>query len=126
MKSCLLFIILLTSSFAFAESNCDVRVGDSVGLRVVEFATGNVVHSKMSLNEMTADTLLEEMVNLQDMGVCSEKIIAQKCVLRFEKKSSISNIALYRGQEKWLSWSVGAKTDAQNFVKNLKRAGFCS
>lgn len=123
-----LFVLLLTfgALSAQAESLCDVRVGDSSGMKVVEFATGNVVHSKMSLKEAQADAILEEMINLQDMGVCTEKILAKKCVLRFEKKVKETNITLFRGQDKWLSWTVSQKKQAQDYVRLLKRAGFCS
>ncbi|HXH74759.1 MAG TPA: hypothetical protein VNJ08_07320 [Bacteriovoracaceae bacterium] len=126
MKFCLFIILMLTATLAIAQSNCDVRVGESVGMRVIEFATGNVIHSKMSLKETTADAMLEEMINLQDMEVCAEKIISKKCVLRFEKKAKVNHITLFRGEERWISWLVGAKTEAQTFVKNLKRVGFCS
>lgn len=117
---------MLTSLKVFAESPCDLRPGTSIGVKVVEFATGNTIHSKMPFRESTADALLEEMINLQDMGVCEEKIVAQKCVLKFEKKAKLNFISLYRGPNKWNTWNLKSKIEAQNFVKNLKRVGFCS
>ncbi len=126
MKLLMLMTFLATSLFAHAESPCDVRVGESIGIKVVEFATGNVVHSKMSLKESSSLAIYEEMMNLQDMGVCSEKIISKKCVLKFEKKIQGHQIVLFRGPDRWQSWSVSSKHEAQDFVRGLKRAGFCS
>ena len=126
MKFFFLSLFMLTSLKAFAESPCDLRPGTAIGVKVVEFATGNTIHSKMPFRESTADALLEEMINLQDMGVCEEKIVAQKCVLKFEKKAKLNFISLYRGPNKWNTWNLKSKVEAQNFVKNLKRVGFCS
>lgn len=126
MKFSFLALFMLLSLKAFAESPCDLRPGTSIGVKVVVFATGNVIHSKMPMRESTADALLEEMINLQDMGVCEEKIVAQKCVLKFEKQQKINFISLYRGTNKWNTWNLKSKEQAQNFVKNLKRVGFCS
>lgn len=116
----------MLSMRAMAESPCDIRPGTSVGIRVIEFHSGNTIHSKMPLKESHADALLEEMVNLQDMGICEEKIIAQKCLLKFEKLRKVNYISLYRGSNKWNSWHLKSKQQAQNYVKYLKRAGFCS
>lgn len=117
---------MLMSSFAFAESVCDVRVGEASGMKVVEFASGNVIHSKISINESTAEAMLEEMINLQDMGICTEKIQSRKCVLKFEKKNKVNSLTLFRGADRWLSWTVQSKKQAQDYVRNLKRVGFCS
>lgn len=125
MKFTFLSLFMLISLKAFAESHCDLRSGTSIGIKVVEFTTGNTIHSKMPMRESTADALLEEMINLQDMGVCEERIIAQKCVLKFEKLAKLNFIALYRGPNKWNTWNLKSKVEAQNFVKNLKRVGFC-
>jgi hypothetical protein len=125
-KALFLVITLLISARTYAESNCDIRVGESVGLKVVEFATGHVVHSKFSLKETTADALLEEIVNLQDMGICSEKILSKKCVLKLEKKDKENMVTMYRGADRWVTWKVASKKSAQDFVKNMKRVGFCS
>jgi hypothetical protein len=126
MKKRILTVCMLLSFAAFAETPCDVRPGTSIGLPVIEFITGHVIHSKMNLSESSPDALLEEMTNLQDMGVCEEKIIAKKCLLKFEKVSKINFITLYRGPHKWIQWNLKAKDTAQNYVKNLKRVGFCS
>ncbi len=126
MKFSFFTLFILLSLKAHAESPCDLRPGTSIGLQVIEFATGNVIHSKMPLRESTPDALMEEMINLQDMGVCEEKIIAQKCVLKFEKQAKLNFISLYRGLNKWNTWNLKSKQEAQSFVKNLKRVGFCS
>lgn len=120
----LLFIILASFSFhSFAEGLCDVRPGVSVGVRVIEFATGNAIHSKMPMKETTAESLLEEMVSLQDMGICEEKIISKKCEIKVEKQNFVT---LYRGQDRWNTWRLTAKGQVIDFVKRLKKAGFCS
>lgn len=126
IKFYLLIAYLLVSVSAYAESPCDVRPGSSVGIKVVEFATGNVIHSKIPMRESTADALLEEMINLQDMGVCEERIISRKCVLKFEKLKQLNFVTLYRGADKWNTWNLNSKQEAQKYVKSLKKAGFCS
>jgi hypothetical protein len=80
----------------------------------------------MALKELSQSSLTEEMISLQDMGICEEKIVAKKCVLKFEKKQNVNNIVLIRGQDRWSTWNTKAKQEAQNFVKSLKNAGFCS
>lgn len=126
MKKSVLTIFFLISLKAFADSPCDVRPGTSIGIKVIEFASGNITHSKIPYRQSTPDALLEEMVNLQDMGICEEKILAQKCILKFEKISKVNYITLYRGKNKWNTWKLKGKDQAQNYVKNLKRVGFCS
>lgn len=126
MKFSVLTFLFLLSLNVFAESPCDVRPGTSVGIKVVEFATGNIIHSKIPLKESTAGALLEEMVSLQDMGVCEEKIYSQKCILKFEKRRNGHYITMFRGMIKWHSWSLKSKDQAQSYVKSLKKAGFCS
>ena len=126
MKKSFLLILLAHTLSAFAESSCDIRPGTSVGIKVIEFASGNQIHSKMPMSEGTAEAIIEEMVNLQEMGVCEEKIIAQKCILKFEKISKTNYITLYRGKSKWNTWHLKSKDYAQNLVKHLKRVGFCS
>ena len=127
MRKILFFSFCLFLSFsALAESACDIRPGVSVGIKVVEFASGNVVHSKMPMRESNADSLLEEMISLQDMGICTEKIISQKCTLKFEKIAKTNYISLYRGSYKWNTWHLKSKNTAQELVKNLKKTGFCS
>lgn len=123
LKIVLLFTIL--SQSAFAEAPCDIKLGTSVGVRVVEFATGNVVHSKMALKEMSVSSLREEMTSLQDMGVCAEKIQRKRCILKFEKRKKGNQLTLFRGSDRWLSWSLKGKTSAQKFAKILQQAGYC-
>lgn len=125
-KMLVLCSFLLLSFSALAEMPCDVRPGMSSGIRVMEFASGNIIHSKMPMRETNADSILEEMISLQDMGICAEKIISQKCTLKFEKNTKNHYISLYRGASKWNTWHLKAKDTAQDFVKNLKKAGFCS
>lgn len=126
MKVLVGFLLITTCLGAFAESPCDVRPGKTSGMKVVEFVSGNTVHSKMSMRETTADALLEEMINLQDMGICEEKITSQKCILKLENIQKKNYISLFRGSSKWNTWNLESKNNAQVFVKNLKRVGFCS
>ncbi len=123
MKLILLLVLILSQS-AFAEAPCDIRLGTSVGVRVVEFASENVIHSKISLREMSVANLREEMTNLQDMGVCEEKVQRKRCILKLEKKSQ-NQLTMIRGADRWLSWSLRGKASAQKFVKILQQAGFC-
>lgn len=126
MKSSLIIIMLLAINIAQAEPVCDVRVGESIGINVIEFASGNQIHSKMALKDTSPKAIAEEMANLQDMGVCAEKIITKKCVLKLEKKATAGHITMFRGSERWISWSLSSKSAAQSFVQNLKKIGFCS
>lgn len=127
MKFFVIFAMILSTGLIHAEELCDVRPGHSLNVKVMEFASGNTIHSKMTMKEATPDALIEEMISLQDMGVCSEKIVSKLCTLKFEKAAKKTNImTLYRGQDKWGSWIVTAKKQAQDYVKNLKRIGFCS
>lgn len=125
MKLFALFILLFTATLAQAEV-CDVRLGQSIGLRVVEFVSGNTIHSKMSLKDTTADSLHSELMNLQEEGVCDETILAKRCILRYEKKSKTTLITLFRGQDRWVSWLLSSKKKAQDFIRNMKRVGFCN
>lgn len=126
IKFSILSVFFLFTLKAFAEGPCDVRPGVSIGIKVVEFTTGNQIHSKMPMRQSSAEAIMEEMVNLQDMGVCSEKIPRQKCILKFEKLRQSNFISLFRGPHRWNSWTLQSKEQAQNYVKNLKRLGFCS
>jgi hypothetical protein len=111
---------------AFAEMTCDIRIGKSQGIKVVEFGYGNVTLSMMLFKESSAKALHEEMINLQDMGICEEKILAKKCTLKYERQTSANIITMYRGFERWNSWKLKSKTEAQGYVKSLKETGFCS
>jgi len=97
----ILLLVLLVSQGAFAEAPCDIRLGHSVGVRVVEFSSGHVVHSKMPLREMSVSSLREEMTNLQDMGLCEMKIERKRCILKFEKRAVENQLTLIRGQDRW-------------------------
>lgn len=120
----ILLIILMMAQSAFAEAPCDIRLGTSTGVRVIEFASGNVVHSKIALKEMSVSSLREEMTNLQDMGICEMKIERKRCILKFEKRKE-NQLTLIRGNDRWLSWSLAGKPSSQKFVKILQQAGFC-
>lgn len=119
------FILLIFAQGVFAEAPCDVRLGQSVGIRVVEFATDHVVHSKIPIREMSVASLNEEMTNLQDMGICEERVQRKRCVLRFEKKNALNQLTLFRADQRWLSWNLNGKTSAQKFVRILQQAGYC-
>lgn len=126
MKFYVSILMFLLSFYAQAGSECNLRLGKSVGVKVVEFSTGNVIHSKMSIKDVSADALVEELVGLQDYGICSDTVHSQKCILKFEKAAKTNFISLYRGEDRWLTWGLTSKNKAQDFVKNLKRVGFCS
>lgn len=124
MKFFVMFILAISTK-AFAEIPCDIRLGQTVGVPAVEFVSEGIVHSKMPVKEMTSAALHEEMVNLQDMGVCAEVIQRKRCVLKFEKMKSGNQLTLIRGGDKWLSWKLPLKKDAQEFTRRLQKAGFC-
>jgi hypothetical protein len=126
MKFCLFVFLLLMAAVAQAEPVCDLRVGESIGIQVLEFSSGSTVHSKMAMVETSPKAIVDEMINLQDMGICAEKIVTKKCTLRFEKKKKGSLITMYRGKDRWVSWSLSGKKEAQSFVRSLKKVGFCS
>ncbi len=125
MKKFIALIFILSSLSAWGESNCDVRIGYSQGIKVMEFSTGNVIHSKMSINDVTPDALFEELISLQEMGICNEKIFSKKCSLKLAKEKSKSKIYFFRNLEKWKEWNLSDKKDAQIFIKSLMRIGFC-
>lgn len=126
MKFAFFLVMTMLTMHAMAESRCDVRPGTSVGIRVIEFASGNVIHSKMPVKEATPSALREEMLNLQDMGICEEKIVSERCILKFEKHKKVNYVTMVRGNAHWKTWELKSKNEAQDFVKGLKRAGFCS
>lgn len=126
MKVFLVICFALLTSGAFAQSKCDLRVTTSVGVKAVEFVSANVAKSKMAMRDATADALAEELIALQDEGVCDQEFIAQRCVLKFEKARKVNYISMYRGTERWLTWPLTAKLKAQQYVASLKRFGFCS
>ena len=126
IKFFLLNLLLLSGLKAYAESPCDIRPGSTMGIKVVEFVSGNTIHSKMPLRESTANALYEEMISLQDMGVCEEEIKSQKCILKFEKSQKANFVTMYRAGGKWNTWGLKSKDQAQSYVKSLKKFGFCS
>jgi hypothetical protein len=126
LKLTLFLLPILLSWQAFAEAPCDIRIGRSLGIKVVEFGPGHVTFSKIPFKESSAKALQEEMISLQDMGLCKEKIFARNCTLKYEKLSSVNVITMYRGSEKWNSWKLKSKGEAQNYLKGLKLIGFCS
>jgi len=126
MKRLLIFLILILSLKAFAEKDCDIRVGKSLGVKVMEFSSGKEVHSKMAMQDVTPDAIFEEIISLQEMGICNEKIFSQKCVLKLLKGKNTSKIVLIRNKQALMIWSVPDKNKAQYFVKSLMRIGFCS
>jgi hypothetical protein len=121
----LFIMFMLLSQAVFAEAPCDIRLGTTVGVRAIEFTSGNVIHSKMPLREMSVAGLREEMVNLQDMGICEPKLQRKRCILKFEKSTKGNQLTMFRGSERWLSWSLAGKNSAQKFVRILQQAGFC-
>ena len=118
-------ILLMISINLKAESSCDVRPGKSIGIDVIEFVSGQKVLSKMTLRESSPRALLDEMTELQDMGDCGEKVVIRKCVLKYEKQKKVNVLTLYRNGMKWSSWNLHLKNKAQNYIKGLKKAGFC-
>jgi hypothetical protein len=118
-------LLMIVAASAYAESTCDIRLGLTVGVPVVEFVSGTDVHSKIPVKEMTSASLQEEMLNLQDMGDCSETIIKKRCVLKYEKVKNANQLTLIRGNDRWLSWKLSHKKDAQEFTKRLQKAGYC-
>ena len=125
MKKLGIILMLFTLS-AWGESPCDIRPGETEGIKVLKFHSGSTVHSKMALRDVTPDALFEEMISLQEMGVCREKIYSKKCHLKMIRTKTVSRINFLRNHELWMSWPVQEKKQAQNFVKSLIRIGFCS
>jgi hypothetical protein len=126
MKKLILTSFLLFTTATWAESPCDVKIGESLGVKVLRFTSGPVVHSKMLLTELSTGALSEEMANLRDEGICNEQMPTRKCILKFEKTRPKTTLSLYRDGDKWTSWEIASKREAQVFVKSLQRAGFCS
>ncbi len=118
-------LVLLNLATAKAEAPCDIRLGYTLGVPVVEFTSENVVHSKIPVKEMTSASLHEELINLQDEGLCEEKVQRKRCILKFEKTKTKSHLTLIRGGDRWLSWNLSMKNSAQEFTKRLQKAGFC-
>jgi hypothetical protein len=123
MKIALLFsMVTLFPGLALSANLCDLKPGVSAGVPVMEFVSGNVTHSKMALRESSIEALSEELGNLQDMGVCDEKVLRRSCLLKIEK----DKLVLYRESDRWPSWSMQEKNRAEDYLKRLQRLGFCS
>jgi len=116
----------MTSFSTWATPLCDLAPNMSNGVKVIEFKVGDSTQSRIPLNQFSISSLSEELTSLQEMGVCGEKVIKDKCVLRFEKLPAKSVISMIRGNKKWLSWNLQNKQAAQEFVITLKKTGFCS
>jgi hypothetical protein len=126
MKVLTALVIFVVATSLRAESVCDIRMGESIGIKVVEFATGHVIHSKMPIKEISASALREEMINLQEMGICEEKILGKKCVLKIEKIKKVNQLTFFRADSRWFTWNIKAKRQAQDFIRDLQKIGFCS
>lgn len=126
MKRIWFLLSLIISFSALAEPMCDLAPSVSSGVKVIEFRTENLAQSKIPLNQFSMATLQEELLSLQDMGICDSKVVREKCVLRFEKLQNENIISMIRGNKKWLSWTLQNKKAAQDFVVTLKKTGFCS
>lgn len=126
MKSLVAILFAIFSMSVFAQAKCDLKLVTSVGVKAVEFYSGQEVHSKMAMRDSSADALAEELINLQDMGLCAQEFQHQRCTLKFEKANKVNFISMYRGSERWLTWNLTAKEKAQAYVASLKRFGFCS
>ena len=126
MKRIWILLSLIVSFSAFAEPICDLAPAVSSGVNVIEFRAENSSQSKIPLNQFSTSALQEELLSLQDMGICDSKVVKEKCVLRFEKLQNQNIISMIRGNKKWLSWNLQNKKAAQNFVVSLKKVGFCS
>jgi hypothetical protein len=121
----LALILLIFTHQSFAAEACNLRLGTTLGVRTLEFISGNVTHSKMALKELSIAGLKEEISSLQDMELCGPNIQKERCVLKFQQSPKGKILAMHRGSEQWLSWPLSGKTTAQKFIKILQYAGFC-
>ena len=91
---------------------------------MVEFKEKNKTLSKMAFRDASPEALIEEIYNLQDMNLCSEKIIRSKCNLKINPKNGL--VTFIRGKKGWVSWPKSSISVAQNYLKEMKKIGFCS
>jgi hypothetical protein len=126
MKRICLLLSIIASFSSWASPLCDLAPNMSNGVKVIEFKVGDSTQSKIPYNQFSISTVTEELTSLQEMDVCGEKVIKDKCVLRFEKLPNKNIISMIRGNKKWLSWNLQNKQEAQEFVIILKKTGFCS
>lgn len=124
MKLIIIFLLATISSSAFSSNICDLAVTKKLGVVVVEFKEKNKTLSKMAFKDSTPDALIEEMYNLQDMNLCSDKIVSSKCELRVNPTNGL--VTFVRGKKSWVSWSKQSVSYAQNYLKQMKKIGFCS
>lgn len=124
MKFVLFAIISLFSASTFARNICDLDVSKKFGVVVVEFKEKNKTLSKMAFRDSSADALIEEMYNLQDLNLCSEKIVQSRCDLKVNPSNGM--VTFVRGKKTWVSWPKSSIQHAQNYLKEMKRVGFCS
>lgn len=78
----------------------------------------------MAFKDSTADALIEEMYNLQDLNLCSDKIVQSRCELKVNPNNGL--VTFVRGKKNWVSWPKSSIQFAQNYLKEMKRVGFCS
>ncbi|HLT21933.1 MAG TPA: hypothetical protein VKZ84_00750 [Bacteriovoracaceae bacterium] len=124
MKLTVIFFLTLISTSSFARNICDLDVSKKFGVVVVEFKEKNKTISKMAFKDSTPGALIEEMYNLQDMNLCSHKIVQAKCGLKVNPNNGL--VTFVRGNKDWVSWSKSSISYAQNYLQEMKRVGFCS
>lgn len=124
MKFVVFSLLVVFSSAVSAKNICDLEVAKKFGVVVVEFKEKNKTLSKMAFKDSTADALIEEMYNLQDMNLCSDKIVQSKCILKVNPQKGL--ITFVRGQKEWVSWPKQSIKYAQNYLSEMKKVGFCS
>lgn len=122
-KLFLLFFFLISSQ-SYALSLCDVEVAEVEQVKVLKFKTRKPKVSELSkflLKEASPLAIQEEMINLQDMGLCYEKFIPRSCSLKVKNKK----VTLLRDGIEWTSWSRKRSADAKVYFNDLKKLGIC-
>lgn len=124
MKLTVLFLFTLMSLPIFASNICDLEVAKKLGVVVVEFKEKNKTLSKMAFKDSSAEALIEEMYNLQDMSLCADKIVQSKCRLKVNPSNGL--VTFVRGKKEWVSWPKTSISHAQKYLTEMKKVGFCS
>lgn len=124
MKLTVIFLLTLISTSSFARNICDLEVNKKFGVVVVEFKEKSKTISKMAFKDSTPNALIEEMYNLQDLNLCSHKIVQAQCTLRVNPNNGL--VTFIRSKKDWVSWPKSSLSHAQNYLKEMKRVGFCS
>lgn len=124
MKLALFLLFTLISTNIYAAKVCDLEVNKKFGVVVVEVKQGNQSLSKMAFGDSTPNALIEEIYNLQDMDLCSYHIVQSKCELKADAQARV--VTFVRGKKTWVSWPLQSAGHAQNYLKEMKRVGFCS